>query len=100
MAITHLPSTGLLATAASRLSLPPWEDSRRTGGNVTNGELVTNGVGAGATSAQPFTGAYAIGADHRGVMTFNIGGGSAKLTFAMMADGNAQFIEFDASGGA
>jgi len=69
-------------------------------GNVTNGELVTNGVGAGATSAQSFTGTYAIGADHRGVMTFNIGGGSAKLTFAMMADGNAQFIEFDASGGA
>ena len=68
-------------------------------GNVTNGELVTNGVGSGATSAQSFTGTYAIGADHRGVMTFNIGGGSAKLAFAMMANGNAQFIKFDAAGG-
>jgi len=28
-------------------------------------------------------------------MTLNIGGGSAKLAFAMMANGNAQFIEFD-----
>jgi len=32
-------------------------------------------------------------------MTLNIGGGSAKLAFAMMANGNAQFIEFDAAGG-
>src|SRR5260370_29219397 len=32
-------------------------------GNLTNGELVTNGVGACATSAQVFTGSYAIGAD-------------------------------------
>jgi len=29
----------------------------------------------------------------------NIGGSSARLAFAMMADGNAQFIKFDASGG-
>src|SRR5467141_72880 len=68
-------------------------------GNLTNGELVTNGVGAGATSPQAFTGTYVIGADNRGVMTLNIGGGSAKLAFAMMANGNAQFIEFDAAGG-
>jgi hypothetical protein len=64
-------------------------------GNVTNGELVTNTVGAGA-GAQSFTGTYSIGADHRGVMTLSIG---AKLAFAMMANGNAQFIKFDASGG-
>jgi trimeric autotransporter adhesin len=68
-------------------------------GNLTNGELVTNGVGAGATSAQVFTGSYAIGADGRGVMTLNFSGSSAKLAFAMLANGNAQFIEFDASGG-
>jgi len=67
-------------------------------GNLTNGELDTNTVGGGA-AAQSFTGIYSIGADGRGVMTFNIGGGSAKLAFAMMANGNAQFIEFDASGG-
>ena len=67
-------------------------------GNVTNGELDTNGPG-GVLSAQSFTGTYAIGADNRGVMTLNIGAGSAKLAFAMMADGNAKFIEFDAGGG-
>jgi hypothetical protein len=44
-------------------------------GNVMNGQLDTNGVGAGtALAAQAFTGTYAIGADHRGVMTLNIGG--------------------------
>jgi hypothetical protein len=68
-------------------------------GNLTGGELVTNGVGAGATSAQSFTGSYSIGADNRGVMTLNFSGSSAKLAFAMLANGNAQFIEFDASGG-
>jgi hypothetical protein len=68
-------------------------------GKLTNGELVTNGVGAGATSAQVFTGSYSIGADGRGVMTLNFSGSSAKLAFAMLANGNAQFIEFDASGG-
>jgi len=69
-------------------------------GNVTNGELDTNGVGAGAVlTAQPFTGTYTIGADNRGTMTLNIAGSAAKLTFAMTASGNAQFIEFDAAGG-
>src|SRR6266699_997976 len=68
-------------------------------GNLTNGELVTNGAGAGATSAQAFTGTYSIGADNRGLMTLNISGSSAKFAFAMLANGNAQFIEFDASGG-
>jgi hypothetical protein len=68
-------------------------------GNLTNGELDTNTVSAGG-AAQSFTGTYSIGADNRGVMTLNIGGGSARLAFAMLANGNAQFIEFDASGGA
>jgi len=67
-------------------------------GNLTNGELDTNGVGAVVT-AQSFIGTYAIGADGRGVMTLNIGGNSAKLAFAMIANGNARFIEFDAGGG-
>jgi hypothetical protein len=65
-------------------------------GNVVNGELDANGVGGGA-AAQSFTGTYSIGADHRGVMTLSIG---AKLAIAMLANGNAQFIEFDAAGGA
>ena len=68
-------------------------------GNVTNGEVDTNGVGSGSTLvAQAFTGTYSIGADNRGVMNLSIGGGS-KLAFAMTADGNAEFIKFDASGG-
>lgn len=69
-------------------------------GNLTNGEVVTSGVGGGATSAQAFIGTYSIGADNRGVMTLNFSGSSARLAFAMLANGNAQFIEFDASGGA
>src|SRR5467141_1879258 len=70
-------------------------------GNLTNGELETNGVGArAALVAQSFTGTYSIGADNRGAMTLNFSGSSAKLAFAMLANGNAQFIEFDASGGA
>ncbi len=67
-------------------------------GNVTSGELDTNTAGGG-TAAQSFTGTYSIGADKRGAMTMNISGSSAKLAFAMMANGNAQFIEFDAAGG-
>ncbi len=68
-------------------------------GTLTNGQLDTNTLGGGG-AAQSFTGTYSIGADNRGVMTLNFSGSSAKLTFAMMANGNAQFIEFDASGGA
>src|SRR6266478_1837818 len=69
-------------------------------GNVTNGELDTNGVGPGSQlTALTFTGTYSIGADNRGVMSLNIPGG-ARLAFAMMANGNAKFIEFDAAGGA
>jgi hypothetical protein len=70
-------------------------------GNLTNGEIDTNGVAVGtALAAQSFTGAYSIGADHRGVMTFNGPGGSLKFAFAMLASGNAHLVEFDAAGGA
>ena len=68
-------------------------------GNLTNGELDTNAVSGGA-AAQLFTGSYSIGADNRGVMTLNFSSGSARLAFAMMANGNAQLVEFDATGGA
>jgi len=70
-------------------------------GNLTNGGVDFNGVGVGATvAAQAFTGTYSIGADHRGVMTLNIGGSTARLAFAMTAGGNAKLIKFDAAGGA
>jgi len=68
-------------------------------GNLMQGELDTNGVGLPEKLiAQPFTGTYSIGADHRGVMNLNIPGGGT-LAFAMMANGNAKFVEIDASGG-
>jgi hypothetical protein len=68
-------------------------------GHLTNGELDGNGVGT-TFVAQAFTGTYSIGADQRGVMTFTGPGGSLKFAFAMLANGNAHMIEFDASGGA
>jgi hypothetical protein len=69
-------------------------------GNLTNGELDTNGVGVGSTlTAQSFTGTYSIGADQRGVMSLTGPGGSLKFAFAMLASGNAHMIEFDATGG-
>jgi hypothetical protein len=68
-------------------------------GNLINGELDTNGVGLQEKLiAQTFTGTYQIGADHRGMMALNIPGGGT-LAFAMMANGNAKFIEVDAAGG-
>jgi hypothetical protein len=69
-------------------------------GNVTNGEMDTNGIGPGSVlSAQSFTGTYVIGPDNRGQMTLSFGGSSATLAFVVMANGNAKFIEFDALGG-
>src|SRR5712664_1685656 len=70
-------------------------------GNLTSGEMDSNGVGVAGASlvAQSFTGTYAIDAGNRGVMTLNFSGGSAKFAFAMIANGNARFIEFDATGG-
>jgi hypothetical protein len=68
-------------------------------GNLTNGELDANSAQAQQRAAAvTFTGTYSIGADHRGVMDLNIPGGG-RLAFAMMANGNAQFIEIDATGG-
>src|SRR5258707_6779281 len=44
-------------------------------GSLTNGELDSNGVNGGdVRTAQPFTGTYAIGSGHRGVMNLNICG--------------------------
>lgn len=69
-------------------------------GNLASGELDTNGVGTGAAlTAQAFTGTYTIGADNRGVMTWNLPGRAVQFAIAMTANGNARFIEFDASAG-
>ena len=71
-------------------------------GNLTNGELDSNGLGVSLGGVEKavalaFTGTYSIGADNRGVMNLNIPGGGT-LAFAMMANGNAKFVEVDASG--
>lgn len=67
-------------------------------GNLTNGELDSNGVGPMEKAvALAFTGTYSIGADNRGVMNLNIPGGGT-LAFAMLNNGNAKFVEVDASG--
>lgn len=68
-------------------------------GNITNGEVDINGADPRArVAAQPFTATYRIGADHRGVMTFT-SPLSGTIAFAMMANGNAQFVEVDTTGG-
>ncbi|HLZ11847.1 MAG TPA: hypothetical protein VKP58_04615 [Candidatus Acidoferrum sp.] len=71
-------------------------------GNLTNGELDSNGLGVSLGGVEKavalaFTGTYSIGADHRGVMNLNIPGGGT-LAFAMLSNGNAKFVEVDASG--
>jgi hypothetical protein len=78
-------------------------------GNVTNGEVDINASqSAGPNVTQEaFTGTYAIGADNRGVMTWDIPGTLssspkqrfAKITFALMANGNAVLSAFDPVGG-
>lgn len=68
-------------------------------GNLTNGEIDSNSANPmDKAVTQTFTGTYAIGADHRGVMNLNIPGGGT-LAFAMMANGNAKWVEVDAGGG-
>jgi len=72
-------------------------------GNLTNGELDSNGLGISLGGVEKavalaFTGTYSIGADHRGVMNLNIPGGGV-LAFVVLANGNAKFVEVDASGG-
>jgi len=59
----------------------------------------SNGVGADHAGRSTVYRNLFIGADNRGVMSLNISGGSAKWR-RDAANGNAQFIEFDASGGA
>jgi hypothetical protein len=78
-------------------------------GNVTKGEVDVNAsqYPGPVVIQESLTGTYAIGADNRGVMNWDIpaGGSSggtqpfAKITFALMANGNAVFSVFDTLGG-
>jgi len=75
-----------------------WEDSQRTAGNLTTRTDTNTVSGAsGRSIVSPETTRSVPEAG--GVMTFNIGGGSAKLAFADAAPTAApSFIAFDASG--
>src|SRR5882762_1858623 len=71
-------------------------------GSLSNGELDSNGLGISLGGVEKavalaFTGTYSIGADNQGVMNLNIPGGGT-LAFAMLTNGNAKFVEIDASG--
>src|SRR5437660_7903650 len=60
-------------------------------GNLTSGELDTNGVGTGAALiAQARTGTYTIGADNRGALPWNVPAGAAKSAIGMTATGDAR----------
>ena len=64
-------------------------------GNLTNGVIDTNDP-ANLQLDQSFSGTYLIGLDNLGTLTFTSLGRTFAL--AMMSDGNARIIEFDATG--
>jgi hypothetical protein len=70
-------------------------------GNISSGIMDTNDT-VNVLANQTFTGAYSIGQNGLGFLTFNItsvGTGSRTFALSMMADGNANMIEFDDSTG-
>lgn len=63
-------------------------------GNISNGIMDTNNTVIPANQA--FSGTYSIGQNGLGYMTFNItAGGSRSFALSIMANGNADLIEFD-----
>ena len=63
-------------------------------GNISNGIMDTNNTVMPVN--QTFSGTYSIGQNGLGYMTFNItGGGSRSFALSIMANGNANLIEFD-----
>jgi hypothetical protein len=68
-------------------------------GNISGGILDTNNT-ASLPVNQSFNGTYSIGQNGLGTMTLNIAsGGSRTFALSVMADGNANIIEFDDSTG-
>ncbi len=68
-------------------------------GNISSGITDINNTAISLLS-QTFNGTYSIGQDGLGFMTFNMtGGGSRTFALSMMANGNANIIEFDDSTG-
>ncbi len=68
-------------------------------GNVTSGTIDTNDIGSGPLS-QTVSGTYSIGQDGLGTMTLNAASGSRTFALSMMANSNANIIEFDDFNGA
>jgi hypothetical protein len=63
-------------------------------GNISSGIMDLNNTVMPAN--QTFSGTYSIGQNGLGYMTFNIaGGGSRSFALSIMANGNANLIEFD-----
>ena len=68
-------------------------------GNISSGMIDTNNTVAPTNDT--FTGTYLIGQNGLGYVTFNIAsGGSRTFELSMMANGNANIIEFDDATGA
>ena len=67
-------------------------------GNVLSGLIDVNNT-ASYPANQTYTGTYSIGQDGLGFMTFNTSPGSRTFALSMMANGNANIIEFDDSTG-
>jgi Putative Ig domain len=64
-------------------------------GGISTGIMDTNNTAA-LIASQSFNGTYSIGENGLGTMTFNItSGGSRTFALSMLANGNANIIEFD-----
>ena len=69
------------------------------GGHISGGLLDTNNT-VGVTTGLSFTGTYGIDPTGLGTLTINLtGGGSRTFALSMLANGNANIIEFDDSTG-
>jgi Putative Ig domain len=68
-------------------------------GNISAGVMDINDTGS-APSNPTFTGTYSIDQNGLGQLSFNVSGGSSRVfALSMMANGNANIIEFDDSTG-
>jgi len=65
-------------------------------GNITNGLEDLNG-GAGLFTNLSFAGTYSVGTDGRGAAMITDSNGTTNFHFVVIASGQAQIVEFDAS---
>jgi len=67
-------------------------------GNISSGTEDENDYGSVSTD-NPITGTYSIAADGRGTASLSVGGQPVNLTFYMISNGSAEFIETTPSNG-